>query len=96
MFAERVPRRLFEPELAALGLMDGTLLQLRMRERQGDKLKSGLRLAVTPNVNDWMILPLPAWLFFFYYLLRPVRLAGKYGAKLLRGPATSGNATNVQ
>lgn len=81
--AERVQQQLFAPELPAPGLLDGALLQLRMRERKRDKLTSGLRLAATPRVYDWMLLPLPGWLFFLYYLLRPLRLAGKYGARLL-------------
>jgi hypothetical protein len=62
-----------------------------MRERKGDKLKSCFRLAATPRSYDWMLLPLPGWLFFLYYPLRPLRLAGKYGAKFLRGSRTETN-----
>jgi hypothetical protein len=83
--AERVQQRLFTPEPAASGILDGVFLQLRMRERKRDKLKSCLRLAAAPRVYDWMLLPLPGWLFFLYYPLRPLRLAGKYGTKLLTG-----------
>ena len=86
--AEQVQQRLFSPEHAASGIFNGTLIQLRMRERKRDKLKSCFRLAATPRSYDWMLLPLPGWLFFLYYPWRPLRLAGKYGAKLLRGSRT--------
>jgi hypothetical protein len=82
--AEQVQQRLFAQDLPRSGILDGALLQLRMRERRRDRLRSSLRLAATPRVYDWMFLPLPDRLFFLYYLLRPLRLAGKYGAKLLQ------------
>jgi hypothetical protein len=76
-------KRLFSLEPSACGILDGSFLQLRMRERRQDKLKSGVRLAAAPRVYDWMSVTLPRWLFFLYYPLRPLRLAGKYGARLL-------------
>ena len=82
--AEQVQQRLFAQDLPRSGILDGALLQLRMRERRRDRLRSSLRLVATPRVYDWMFLPLPDRLFFLYYLLRPLRLAGKYGAKLLQ------------
>jgi hypothetical protein len=78
-------RRLFAEESSASGIIDGALLQLRMRERKRDRIGFGLRLAATPRVYDWMLVPLPNRLFFLYYFLRPLRLAGKYGVKLLNG-----------
>jgi hypothetical protein len=89
--AEQVQQRLFAPEHAASGIFNGALIQLLMRERKRDKLRSCFRLAATPRVYDWMLLPLPGWLFFLYYPLRPLRLAGKYGTKLLRGSRTKTN-----
>ena len=83
--AERVQQQLFARDVAAPGILNGALLQLGMRERTRDKLTSCFRLAATPRVYDWMPVPLPGWLFFLYYFLRPLRLTGKYGAKLLRG-----------
>jgi hypothetical protein len=78
-------RRLFAEESSASGIIDGALLQLRMRERKRDRIGFGLRLAATPRVYDWMLVPLPNWLFFLYYFLRPLRLAAKYGMKVLNG-----------
>jgi hypothetical protein len=83
--AEDLKRRLFAETASASGIIDGALLQLRMRERKRDRIGFGLRLAATPRVYDWMLVPLPNRLFFLYYFLRPLRLAGKYGVKLLNG-----------
>ncbi len=89
--AEDLKRRLFAGEPSSSGIIDGALLQLKMRERKRDRIAFGLRLAATPRVYDWMLVPLPNWLFFLYYFLRPLRLAGKYGLKLLNGPRPAQN-----
>jgi hypothetical protein len=54
---------------------------VRTRERFADKLRFlGLRardrvgLAVRPSARDRAFLPLPAWLGFLYYVVRPVRI----------------------
>jgi hypothetical protein len=94
--AEQVQQRLFAQDLPMSGILDGALLQLRMRERKRDRLRSSLRLAATPRVYDWMFLPLPDRLFFLYYLLRPLRLAGKYGVKLLQGSQPVENPVKEQ
>jgi hypothetical protein len=96
VLAEQVQQRLFAQDLPVSGILDGALLQLRMRERKRDRLQSSLRLAATPRVYDWMSLPLPDRLFFLYYLLRPLRLAGKYGAKLLQGSQPVENPVKEQ
>jgi hypothetical protein len=83
--AVEVRKQLFAPKPVSAGVLDDALLQLRMRERGRDKLMSGVRLAATPRVYDWTLVTLPRWLFFLYYPLRPLRLAGKYGARLLGG-----------
>jgi hypothetical protein len=43
-------------------------------------------MAFAPTVNDLTFFRLPRPLSFFYYLLRPVRLIGKYGLKLFKRP----------
>jgi hypothetical protein len=58
-----------------------------MRERLQDKFPYILylfQLAISPNQKDWTFLPLPAFLFSLYYLLRPIRLAETYGLKPLQ------------
>ena len=63
------------------------LLALRTREHLQDRVRYYLWLArytMTPNALDRALLPLPAPLFPFYYLLRPIRLTVAYGPILLR------------
>ena len=95
--AEQVRDQLFTERSAPAGVFAeaGTLVSLR--ERRLDRLISCLRLATTPRSYDWMFLSVPDSLFFLYYLVRPLRLAGKYGAKLLgdsgkHQAGTNGNA----
>jgi hypothetical protein len=61
------------------------LFHLRARERLRDGLRYALSLAFTPTVADWTALNVPASLSFVHYLVRPLRLAGKYGESLLGG-----------
>lgn len=85
--ANRFQEHFFVRTDASPGLFEDAFLHLRMREQMQDKLRSCLRLATTPRVFDWMYISVPDQLFFLYYPLRPIRLVGKYGAKLLRGSA---------
>jgi hypothetical protein len=83
--ADEIQEQLFLPESPRPGLFGGAALSLNMRERKRDKLRFCFRLITTPRRYDWLALSLPDSLFFLYYLLRPLRLAGKYGARLFRG-----------
>ncbi len=83
--AHQVQRQLFEERRVPPGFFSGAILNLKMRERKRDKFASCLRLMLTPRSYDWMFVSLPESLFFLYYPLRQLRLAGKYGARLLTG-----------
>jgi hypothetical protein len=61
-------------------------VHLRMRERRRDRMAYLLRVAVTPTVEDWASIRLPASLLPLHYLLRPFRLVAKRSAALLRRP----------
>jgi len=52
---------------------------LQTRERFRDKLACCARLALTPNEQDYSLLPLPVFLSPLYYPLHAARVAGKYG-----------------
>jgi len=54
------------------------------RERLGDRVRYCARLAVTPYVRDWAVLPLPGAMSPLYYLIRPFRMIGRYAAAALR------------
>ncbi len=58
---------------------------LRARERWRDRLRYCAQVALTPTPGDWAWLRLPDALYPLYYLVRPIRLAVKYGARLIRG-----------
>ena len=85
--AVQVQAQLFTERSAPAGLLDGALTLLSLRERKRDRLRSCLSLVAHPRSYDWMFLSLPDSLFFLYYLLRPLRLAGKYGAKVVKAAA---------
>src|SRR5260370_10798107 len=82
--AEQMHHRLFIERNGPPGHFVTALLHTRMSDRKQDRLRFCLRLAGTTTVYDWTFVPLPEWLFFLYYLLRPLRLAGKHVAKSLK------------
>lgn len=92
VLADQVQRGLFTERAQPVGTFNEVCLHLAMKEGKRDKIKSGLRLLATPRVDDWKLLSLPASLLFLYYALRPLRLAGKYTAKLLRGSEKRGTS----
>ena len=67
-----------------LPLREMAVFHLRARERQLDRLKYCLRLALTPSLGDFMAVRLPGPLFGLYYAIRPIRLLAKYA----RNPAS--------
>jgi hypothetical protein len=56
---------------------------LWVMKRRRDKIRYCLRKATYPVFRDLALLPLPAPLFPMYHLIRPIRLAGKYGRRIL-------------
>jgi len=59
-------------------------LHLKMQKRWRDKIRYCARIVTVQRVEDWKLLPLPTFLFPFYYMLRPIRLISKYGRRLLQ------------
>jgi len=90
--AERTREQLFrETDRSANLFLEGRegapafhTLHLKVRERLRDKIRYGLRKATTLTGEDWELLTLPKVLFPFYYVLRTVRLTGKYGRRILK------------
>jgi hypothetical protein len=69
------------------GIFQGSLFRsfhYRLHERRRDRFRYTLHTIINPNVADWARYPLPEWLFPLYYVIRPLRLAGKYVYKLAR------------
>lgn len=83
--SEEVIGHLFVKASDHPALWGSALFHLRARECFKDKLLYGTRLAMTTTVEDWSFFCLPDSLFALYHLLRPIRLALKYGIQPLRG-----------
>lgn len=64
---------------------DALLFHARMRERTRDQLDYLFNVIFTPSGADWESLSLPRALFPVYALTRPVRLAVKYGRRVVAG-----------
>jgi len=82
--ANQVREILFGDKNAPIGTLERSLFYLKMMERFQDRIGYCLRMAFHPTVVDWEIFPLPRPLFFFYHLIHPLRVAGKYGWLYLR------------
>ena len=63
-----------------------SLWDIRVRERLQDRVRYCFTVVFSPNEGDAALLPLPPYLYFIYYLLRPIRLFVRYGLALLRFP----------
>jgi hypothetical protein len=79
----QVTRKLFLSPQRQTGGMKTVLFHVKTRERLRDRVRYCLSLAIAPTFGDWDFINLPSFLDFLYYVLRPLRLAGKYGARLL-------------
>jgi hypothetical protein len=77
----QVRRWLFREADGLPGGLERTLFLLHARERLRDGVRFCLSLALVPRISDWEILSLPSSLSFIYFLVRPIRLANKYGLR---------------
>jgi len=77
--------RFFQKPFRPAGTFERFRFHLRARERWRDRMRFCLRRALTPTLDDWAFVSLPDFLFPLYYALRPIRLAGQYGLRLLDG-----------
>ena len=53
-------------------------MNLRYMDRKRDAVVSLARAVYVPTISDWQMVSLPGPLYPLYYLLRPMRLLGKY------------------
>jgi len=93
--AERIQQQLFKTSAGPAGIFEEARLSVSLRERKRDRIRSSLRLAATPRSYDWMSVSLPASFSFLYYLIRPLRLAGKYGRRLWQSVSGRGQAVST-
>ena len=86
--AARVKEWVFRDETVSLTTSEWCRYYLSLKEGQREKARLRLhylhryaQLALLPNEKDKDFIRLPAFLAFFYYLLRPIRLIKEYGLK---------------
>jgi hypothetical protein len=81
--ADRVYSVLFRNPDIPPRRFDGYTFYMRAMDRFRDRLRFCC-LELTPTPLEWALLPLPIYLSPLYYLLRPIRLLGKYALRLGR------------
>ena len=84
--AADVRERLFSEADGQPGIFEDSMFHpfcLRVRERLRDRVRYCIRSAMTPGEADWEFLSLPPLFSSLYYVLRPVRLTGKYGRRMV-------------
>jgi hypothetical protein len=77
--AEQVVGNLFIEHTLDRFSHDGEFFFVRSLDRLSDRMRCALDYVFSPTLAEWSFLPLPAPLRPLYYLLRPLRLAAKYG-----------------
>jgi hypothetical protein len=93
--ATKVEEGLFRKSNGGSGVLRSSLFYLKVRERLRDRIRYCADLAVTTTPGDWALLKLPRSLFPLYSLIRPIRLIGKYGARIAGRIFRNGNGTNT-
>ena len=85
---QRIAQRLFQNGGRGTGGFFNLLpYYWRMKERVSDRIRDSLFhawTAVSPSPAEWERWPLPDPFFFLYYALRPLRLIGRSGRRLLK------------
>jgi hypothetical protein len=86
--AGQVRWRLFEGPLQLFKPWKKVHFHLQLIDSAWERLSYSLRhwfdILTTPRSGDWNSLPLPDVFFHLYYVIRPVRLACKYGPRAAR------------
>ena len=81
---EKVHKNLFRETQGQSWPFESGLFYFRAMERFSDKARYCSGEFLTPTPLEWATLGLPSSLYPLYYAIRPVRLLGKYGLKLLK------------
>jgi hypothetical protein len=84
VLAARVAKWLGGAPIPAERSVGALRASMALRERRRDRLAHLCRTALTPTIEDWASIRLPAPLLPVHYLLRPFRLAAKRGAMMLK------------
>ena len=91
--ASRLARDLFAARRGQTGALPLILFHMRARESFKDKVRIAYHSLASTNVRDWQCVPLPAWLFPLYSILRPFRLLKDKAMSCLKRLPRKRNAT---
>lgn len=104
--ATQVRQRLFNGSTGSSSILKNSLFHLKAREHLKDRVKYCIRLGMATTPGDWSLIKLPKSLFPLYYIIRPIRLMGKYGAGMIgrlsggkngwRGGLTASRSTSLK
>ena len=81
--AGNVVKQLFRHDNHPLGTLKKSYFHFKLLENFKDKVLYCLYRAIGPTILEFELFKLPRALYFLYYLIKPLRLLGKYGAILL-------------
>lgn len=82
--ATKVQEHLFRDGDGSFGIFESHLFFLKSMERLQDRIRYCLHVAMSPTPLEYGLLTLPSSLFFLYYVIRPLRLLGKYSFSPLK------------
>lgn len=74
---DRIAADISESEEYSTESLEYFRLMMTLRERLSDRLRFGVRLALTPSVGEWDVVNLPGPLFPLYRVVRLFRLGGR-------------------
>ena len=80
--ATQIGERLFHE--VSPGVLENWRFQVRIRDRLRDGCRYCFGLVMTPTGLELTLMPLPAFLFPLYYVLRPMRLLLKHGGRIIK------------
>jgi len=84
--AKQVREQLFQETEGSSELFERSMFDpfgVRVMERLRDKAWYCVSMVIIPGMGEWRLLPLPYLLSPLYYVLRPIRLAVKYGRRMI-------------
>jgi hypothetical protein len=74
----------FPADVGAHGSWSDTLFPLRLFRGRAEKLRYLAGLVLRPTLAEHRLVRVPGWLSWLYYVLRPLRVGGRWGWSVVR------------
>lgn len=78
-YANYIMEKMFVGNNKSYGLIERALFNYHIRENKWDGIKDGIMNAITPSYLEFRRIDLPEYLYYLYYLLRPIYLIERFG-----------------